>query len=141
MKKINPLAVFYSIIIIFIILLIYFFGPFEHESKRVFFPVITVLGIAFFVLGIWLIFLRKRIKDKKLRIYLFLTGGSAALALICVILHNLVYGLMILLFGEGFWNGGDEAFFFIIALIVCPILLIWGIIGGLIRIRKLEKKK
>jgi len=62
--------------------------------------------------------------------------GIAACVLPAAILHNLVYGLFILLFGEGFWGEGDEAFFFIIALIVCPILFLIGTIGSFILIRK-----
>ena len=44
---------------------------------------------------------------------------------------------MIYIFGQGFWGQrGDEAFFFILALFVCPIIFIVGIIGSIIMFKR-----
>jgi hypothetical protein len=60
------------------------------------------------------------------RIFFLLTGASAVGIPICAILHNLVYGL--------FFHGknGDEAVFFILAVIVCPALFVIGMLGSLV---------
>lgn len=82
-----------------------------------------------------------KIKGKQ-KLFLILTGVAPVIALISVILHNFVYGLMIYLFGENFWGtGGDEAFFFILALIICPIIFLISVIGNIvIMFRKIKKK-
>ena len=68
----------------------------------------------------------------RLKTFLLLTGGSAVGFLVSVKLHNLIYALGIIIFGEGIWGGGDEAFFFIVTLFVCPLLFLIGMIGTLI---------
>jgi len=89
--------------------------------------------IAFFIFGIVLIFAtyKSRIKGR-LKLYLLLTGFSATGFLVFIILHNLVYALFIYLFGQNFWGGGDEALFFILAIFVCPIVFIIGVVGSLV---------
>jgi hypothetical protein len=82
---------------------------------------LTILGAALVVLAA-----RSRLAHG-LKAALVITGSSALGIPLCAILHNVVYGLMILVFGEGFWersNAGDEGFFFILALIVLPIVLL-----------------
>ena len=132
-------VIFYSLIVIFIILALYVFFPSPDCVKTFFFPVIAFLGILFFILGIALVVLSWKLKGK-IRFYFILTGASVFCILIFAILHNLVYGLFILLFGEGFWgNGGDEPVFFILAVIVCPILFIIGAVKSFILLRKKKK--
>jgi len=71
-----------------------------------------------------------------LRAFFLLTAASAAGVFVFILLHNAVYGLLIHLFGEGFWNGGDEPFFFILAVIVCPLGFLVGAVGSIVlRIR------
>ena len=62
---------------------------------------------------------------------------------VAVILHNLVYGLGIYFGGENFWGpNGDEAFFFIIAIIVIPLYFIVSFIYSFVKlIIYLVKKK
>ena len=70
-----------------------------------------------------------------LKKFLILTGASAVGFFLSVILHNLVYGLFIHLFGSGFWERiglGDEPFFFIIAVFVCPIGFLVGAVGSIV---------
>ncbi|MBL7053146.1 MAG: hypothetical protein ISS02_00575 [Candidatus Portnoybacteria bacterium] len=137
MKKIK--TIFYSLILIFIAIVIYFIIPFENKIKGTLFPfVITVLGLIFSLLGILLTYYTIKLKiEGKLKWFLILTGIPPVIALVSAILHNLVYGLMIYVFGEGFWGqGGDEVFFFILALIVCPIIFLVGAIGSIIMFKK-----
>jgi len=44
--------------------------------------------------------------------------------IIAVILHNMIYALGIYFGGENFWGNGDEALFFIVAIIVIPIYFV-----------------
>ena len=136
MKKIK--TIFYSLILIFIAIAIYFITPFAYEIKNTLFSFIAVLGFIFFLLGILLIYYTIKLKiEGKLKWFLILTGIPPIIALVGVILHNLVYGLMIYIFGQGFWGQrGDEAFFFILALFVCPIIFIVGAIGSIIMFKK-----
>ncbi len=139
MKKTAPIKILYLLIAVFILILAYFLIPFSQSLKRFLFPVVAVLGLLFLILGVVLIVITIKAKIKgKLKVFLILTGISAIVPLPAAILHNVVYGLMIVLFGEGVWaGGGDEAFFFILALLVAPILFLISAIGSLI----LRKKK
>ena len=77
--------------------------------------------------------------DRKLKKYLILTVASIAGFVICVILHNVIYGLLIYLFGEDFWDKigiSDEPFFFLLAVFVCPILFLIGVVGSIVLIIK-----
>ena len=133
MKKNKAIKTFYTLIAIFILLLAYFIIPFPEPIKRTSFLFVAVLGLVFLILGITLIVLAAKSKlEKKLKIFLILTGASAACVLPAAVLHNLVYALFIILFGEGFWANGDEAFFFILALIICPIIFLIGTIGSMV---------
>ncbi|MBA7685016.1 hypothetical protein ES703_93429 [subsurface metagenome] len=86
---------------------------------------ILLLGVGLLIFGI-------RKLSGKLRKFVILTGSSAVGFFVFIHLHNLVYGLFIHLFGEDFWNGGDEPFFFIIAVFICPLGFIVGAIGSVV---------
>jgi len=136
MKKIK--TIFYSLILIFIAIVSYFVIPFANEIKGTLFPFIAILAFIFFLLGILLIYYTIKLRiEGKLKWFLILTGIPPVIALVSVILHNLVYGLMIYIFGQGVWGQGrDEAFFFILALFVCPILFLVGVIGSIIMFKR-----
>ena len=125
---------------IFILLVSFFVVPMPDEIRRPLFLVATVLGLAFFILGVVLIVMTVKQKVKgKLKWFLILTGASSATVLPGAILHNLVYALFIYLFGEGFWERsglGDEPFFFILALVISPIVFLVGSIGSVILLSK-----
>ena len=98
---------------------------------------LSLLPLAVFsFLGMVLIFLTLKEKVKgKLKKFLILTGISSAGFFISVLLHNFVYGLLIVIFGAGFWDKiglGDEPFFFLLAIIVCPIGFLIGVVGSLV---------
>ena len=103
-----------------------------------------VLAAAFVVLAVVLVIITAKLKESGIRKTFFIvTGASAALIPSCAILHNLVYALCIKL-GWGFGGkGGDEAFFFILAIIVCPALFVLGAMGSIVLLvsAKLRKKE
>jgi len=99
-------------------------------------PSIVILSL----LGIALIILAVRARFTKIsKVFLILTGSAAAGMGISIVLHNLVFGILIKLLGEGFWERtgiGDEPVFFILATIICPLALLAGIIGSIILIAR-----
>ena len=94
------------------------------------------------ILGIVLIILAAKAKFTKIAKVFFILTGSSALGMgLSMILHNLVFALLIKLFGEGIWGGmGDEPVFFILATIVCPLTLLVGAIGSIVLIAKKKVK-
>ena len=71
---------------------------------------------------------------RMLKIFLLLAGLSLGAFIISVFLHNAIYGLFIVWFGEDFWDRigvGDEPVFFIISLLSVLALAV-GIIGSLV---------
>jgi len=94
------------------------------EYKRL---LLAVIAVVFFALAIALLVLTVKLKEPLIqRIFFLLTGASAVCIPIFAILHNLVYGL--------FFHGkdGDEAVFFILAVLVCPALFVIGMLGSLV---------
>jgi len=94
---------------------------------------IVTAGAIFALLGVALIVftLREKVAGT-LKKFLLLTGASSAGLLVSVLLHNAIYGLFIHFFGADFWNGGDEPFFFIMAIVVCPIGFLVGAVGSIV---------
>jgi hypothetical protein len=87
----------------------------------------------FFLLGIALLVFSLRGSARGgLKKFFLLTGASAAGILVSIVLHNLVYGLFEHFAGADFWNGGDEFFFFTLAVIVCPLGFLVGIVGTIV---------
>ena len=105
-------------------------------KKYMSFSFLIISGTTFFLLGVALIFLTLKQKIRgMLRKFLILTGISSAGFFISVFLHNVIYGLFIHMFGTDFWNRigvKDEPFFFIIAMFICPIVFLIGVIGCII---------
>ena len=100
--------------------------PGPNEPIRI--PLFLIPMAIFLVLGGMLICSVKKegIGGKK-RLYLLLAGWSAVGIPIAVILHNVVYGLGIYFFGEGIWGeGGDEGLFFILGVIILPLLYVYS---------------
>jgi hypothetical protein len=104
----------------------------ERSFEYIFFPAAAI----FLLLGIALIILAAKAPlTRALRVFLIMAGSAGAAFLLSVVLHNLVYGLLIWWFGEDFWGaqgGGDEAFFFIIAIFVCPLVFLVGTVGSIV---------
>jgi hypothetical protein len=93
-------------------------------------------GLLFFALGLTLLILTARAKlDKLFKRFLLLTSSSAVGVFVSILLHGVVYGLFILIFGEDFWDRigiPDEPAFFIMALIICPIAYLVGTVGSIV---------
>lgn len=127
--------VFLILVMIFVLLVGFIFIPFSSNLKGSLIPLAGVLSLVFLILGVFLIVLVRKVKlDKWLKRWLLLVGISPVGVVVSILLHNLVYGLFIVLFGDGIWGGGgDEALFFILGLIVFPLLFLVGLIGVFVR--------
>jgi len=131
MAKIRS-VVFAMLIVIFAVLVLGILG----QGGKLPFSLIAVIGIIFALLGIILVALTVKLKEPRIRkIFFILTGGSAAGIPVCAILHNVVYAT----FFHG--KGGDEAVFFILAIIVCPALFLIGIMGCIAMLAYAKTKK
>jgi len=121
-------SIFWALVAVFVIDVGMMFMGVLSNGYAIFAGLAVLFG-----LGVTLLVLAARAKMKKiLKAFLLLTGASAAGMPLFVVLHNVVYGLFIYFFGEGFWNGGDEPVFFILAIIVCPIAFLVGAIGSIV---------
>jgi hypothetical protein len=95
-------------------------------------------GLLFFAMGLALLILTIRARKglhRPLKRFLLLTGSSAVGVPASILLHGLVYGLFILLFGQNFWSRTgieDEPFFFSMGILVCPLAYLVGTIGSIV---------
>ena len=128
-------VIFCVLVGIFVVLVSVLFVPAFRESL-VNFLFVIISGILFFLLGAALIFLTVKGKVRgTLKKFLILTGASSAGLSVSAFLHNIIYGVFIQLFGADFWDRiglGDEPFFFVIAVIVCPIAFLVGAVGSVV---------
>ena len=136
-------SIFWALLGVFIVIVSVFFIPVFRDLLRgsllVFSPFIV-----FFLLGGALIFftVKEKVGGMLKKVFLLLTGASAVGFLLFIILHNAVYALFIHFFGAEFWNGRDEPFFFIMAIIVCPLGFLVGAVGSIVlAIKKLRMVK
>jgi len=128
-----------SICIIFWIAVGFFFiavvGTMLAPPIRVLMPYFMFSAWGVFAgLGVTLLVLTVKTKVAGiLKKFLLLTGASAVGIPVFAVLHNLVYALFILCFGEYFWGAsGDEPVFFILAAIVCPFAFLVGAVGTIV---------
>ena len=130
-------GVFFVLVGIFVVVSVWIVGVggFGRGVRRLF-PVIAALAIVFGLLGLVQVILTAGIREGRARkVFFLLTGASAAGIPICAILHNLLYGLFIIWFGEGFWGKpgmSDEPVFFILGILVCPALFVIGSVGSVV---------
>ena len=111
--------------------------------ERVFFLSMMVLILPFFLLGLVLVFLTiKRGVKGKLKGFLILTGSSASGFLIGVLLHNFLYGLG-MVFNHISWLYSLmevlHVAFFLMAVLVCPLSFLVGVVGSVIIFNKKKK--
>ncbi len=104
-----------------------------------------ISGSLFLLLGLTLLILAVKADiDRKFKSFLILTGAAAMGIFASMLLHNLVYGAFIQFFGEDFWERigiGDEPFFFIMAIFVCPIAYLVGTVGSIVIIIRRKKQE
>ncbi len=97
-----------------------------------FVPVLFLASRAiFFLLGLALIILTAKAEiDRTLKKFLILSGSSAIGVSVGVLLHNLVSGVI----------GGEEPFFFILAVFVCPVAFLVGAVGSIVLMVRRKKQ-
>ncbi len=123
---------FWALVGVFVIIICLFVIPAFGELLSGSLVFLTPFAL-FFLLGAALIIFSVRgSASGGLKRFFILTGASAVGVLVSILLHNLVYGLFEYFAGADFWNGGDEFFFFIMALIVCPLGFLVGVVGTII---------
>ena len=100
--------------------------------------VLLALAAGLALSGAVLVVLTLKLQEARLQKTFFLLTGASAVAMpICAILHNVVYGLFIWWFGEGFWGrNGDEPVFFLLAVVFCPVLFVVGGVGSTVLLIK-----
>jgi len=125
----------YSLIIIFVVLLAYFFIPIFQEVKIPFFIVAAILGIIFMILGGSLAIISRKEKGK-LRIFLMITGISALCPFIFSILHNVFYALAIIFENIKLFFEILHVASFFISLIIAPLAFIAGAVGSAILLKR-----
>ncbi len=135
-------SIFWALVGIFVVIASVFFIPAIRELLMGFL-FLAISGAVFTLLGVALIFFT--VKEKvagMLKKFLILTGASAAGISVSGFLHNAFYGLFIYWFGADFWDRtglGDEPFFFIMAIFVCPIAFLVGAVGSIVLAIKRSK--
>ncbi|MBL7125089.1 MAG: hypothetical protein ISS51_03215 [Dehalococcoidales bacterium] len=125
-------AIFWALVGVFVVIVCQFSIPAFRDLLRG--SLLFLLPFAaFFLLGIALLVFTLREKvGGVLKKFFLLTGASAAGIFVSILLHNAIYGLFIYWFGADFWKGGDEPFFFIMAIIVCPVGFLVGAVGSIV---------
>jgi len=150
MKGFSITTIFWALVGVFVVVVIdMMLMPLIPVSLRIYvIPLMFISWAAFFVLGLALIVLivKKKAEGPQgwLKKFLLLTGASAVGFPVFAILHNLVYGLFIYFFGQDFWERvglGDEPFFFLLAIIVCPLGFLVGVIGTIVLFLKKRKRQ
>lgn len=108
-------------------------------------PLFLLPFIVFFLLGLILVFLTLKKKRKgKLEKLLLLTGVSASGVFIGILLHNLLYALGMIVDNVIFLKYLVEALhviFFFLAILVCPIGFLIGMVGSSVLFIKKKRKK
>ncbi len=126
MKK-SLLFTFWALVGVFVVMVSTMLIPWLIPALRVYvIPLAFISWVTFFLLGLALIVLivKKKVEGLQglLKKFLLLTGASAVGFLVFVLLHNAVYGLF----------GVEEPFFFILAVIVCPLGFLVGAVGSIV---------
>ena len=114
---------------------------FNNSLMSVIFLLSYLIFIAMSIVLIVLTF-KKKIGGK-LKKFLLLTGISPLVMVVSIMLHNLVFGLFMILFGADFWQRTgieDEPVFFLLAVIVCPIAFLIGFWGSIILLIRTKKE-
>ena len=129
------ISTFWILIVTFLLILVELFLPILGKFSRspllflLFFSVLFLLGILLILLTI------KERMGKRLRKFLLLTGASATSFLAFIFLHNIFYGLGMIVKDISFLSYLVEIFhitFFLITVFVCPMGFLIGIVGSII---------
>jgi hypothetical protein len=92
-----------------------------------------ILFWALLIVGVaGLVVIIKRVEKGLLKTFLLTAGASLTGIPVFIFLHNAVYGVFIHFFGNDFWKDGDEPVFFVLALIICPLGILVGVMGSIV---------
>lgn len=134
--------IFWLWAVFLIVTVVFFFVPIKYISTDFIFT--AVPGIIFLLLGIALIVLiAKSRPGGLLKKFLLITVAAPIGAVVSVVLHNYVYGVFIYFFGADFWERtgvSDEPVFFTIAIFICPIAFLVGVVGSIVLLIKGRRK-
>jgi hypothetical protein len=112
-------SIFLALVAVFLLLFIVIFVPINAPRVLSFvvpFVLLLLLGVALIVLTV-----RKKVKGL-LRVFLLLTGASAAAMVVSIIMHNVM----------GSWVSVEEPVTYIMAVFVCPIAFLVGGVGSVV---------
>jgi hypothetical protein len=132
-------AVFWGLVAAFIVVIGLFSIPTARELLMGSIFLVTSGAVLLSLGGVLIYLTLKEQMAGMLKKFLILTGVSAVGIPISVVLHNAIYGLLIYWFGADFWERiglGDEPFFFVLAIIVCPIGFLIGTVGSIVQFVK-----
>ena len=128
-------SIFWALVGIFVVIASVFAIPAVRELLMGFLFII-ISGAAFFLLGVALIFFTvKGEVGGMLKKFLILTGASSTGFFVSLLLHYAFYVLFVYFLGEGVWDRTgirDDPFFFIMAIVVCPLGFLIGAIGSIV---------
>lgn len=130
MKRKLISIIFFFLIVFFGLSLLVIFSDYARDwAGDMFLPIFVLFSI----LGVFLVFLvfKENIGRKKKK-FLLLTGYSASLVFVSILLHNAFYALG--LFFEdssllGFLMQKMSVFFFFLSIIILPFLFLMGALG------------
>jgi len=131
MKNFSIKITFWLLVVDFIAILMGMFVPGVRTKLSQFAgPVIVFSELAIFLLlGTILIILTfKRKVEGRLKKFLLVTGISAVGFVVCVLLHNLISGLLSTIFNKDI----EEPVFFLLAVFGCPLGFLVGAIGSIV---------
>lgn len=122
--------VFWTAAVVFVLAI---FGMIFKSPLQTIMPAMWVIlmlaGLVLLVLSI------RSVQEKKLKISLAICGAALAAITLFILLHNLTYSLVVQKsqFGIMTFEGNrDEPFFFILAVIVCPIVYLASAVASII---------
>ena len=129
-------AIFWALVGIFVVMASVIVVPVPVSIKRMLFPFMAIFSIAFFLLGLALVFLTSKKKvEGRLKKFLILTGVSSAGFLVSVLLHNFLYGAAVVTSHITALTHLMEflhAAFFIMAIFICPLGFLIGVVGSVV---------
>ena len=127
-------VIFWLLVAFFLVLLVVFFAFRGYMAAG--FPILAISGIIVALLGITLIIITAKSGIKGLlKKFLIITGAAPIGIVVRAVLHNVLYGVFIHFFGADFWERtgiGDQPVFFFLAIFICPIALLVGIVGSIV---------
>ena len=131
----KPTTIFWALVAVFVVIVSDMFIPALIPALRGYTgPLMLISFAAFFILGLALIVLTMKKKAEELsgwlKKFLLLTGASAVGFFVFALLHNVVSALF----------GVEEAFFFILAIFVCPLGFVVGAISTIVLLKKRKSK-